>query len=446
MFCIGCIISTVYECRVFGITQKEIAYAFIKGIDKDCGVLSDDVVSKIVSGSRNPSGYLMESLSKMTQDSYEDLEEYFQKNIVSRIKENERKKVRRALTLMIQEAHEIEEDTIVEIISGIKKADLWDTDYDLSTFLAGIYLYALKNTSNICDGQAKVVAKAYLDRVKNGEKPVHKLYEDTIEDKGSERDKDGSMCTSNSCEMMEEQTEREAREFCVKHEKEMDYLMLCQMAWSTYPLRNHHREMYNDFCLCSKRVKKRILMINEAPEFTPPGRAWLEGCFTLFEKDYEEYNLGAKEHEYVFRQYISRLLKYTDEPLGDPLTFRFLPVVEDNNIGADAFRGKDLIGFIMEYINYREQDDHKYAMEPPLDLLWDNIGFGDCDEWILTFFIALFIIGSCHAVAYDYSNGKRNIAFSGPSIYMLDTAEDLFYLTLLTLYEMYGAELTLSGE
>jgi len=121
MFCIGCIIRVVYECRVRGNTQAKIVSRFLQSIDSKCEEISNEAASHIIQGVKNPSIYVKDVIADYSSDSYPNLVAFFRNNIVNLIKENDRNHVRDALILMIQEDPEIEEDTIVELISEIKK-------------------------------------------------------------------------------------------------------------------------------------------------------------------------------------------------------------------------------------------------------------------------------------------------------------------------------------
>ena len=154
MFCIGCVISAVAECKIEGTKQAKLVEAFLKSVDKECEEISDETASNIARGAKNPSGYLMEALGKLPAESYKSIVPYFQSQVVSLIKENEKNIVRDTLILMIQEAQEIADDTVVELVNGLKKADLTD-EVELADFLAGIFLFALKNTKNNIGGSAK---------------------------------------------------------------------------------------------------------------------------------------------------------------------------------------------------------------------------------------------------------------------------------------------------
>ena len=73
MFCLGCIISAVAECKIEGTKQTKIVNAFLRSIDRESLDVSNETASNIARGSKNPSGYFMEALGNLSIDSYKVL-------------------------------------------------------------------------------------------------------------------------------------------------------------------------------------------------------------------------------------------------------------------------------------------------------------------------------------------------------------------------------------
>jgi len=97
----------------------------------------------------------------------------------------------------------------------------------------------------------------------------------------------------------------------------------------------------------------------------------------------------------------------------------------------------DVAGLIDEYIYYKEDKKYKKVLEPPMDFMWRELDFGSCSERMLASFLALFIIGTCRGIPLPQDAEIQPFAFSGVGASDLETAEDLFYQTILTLYENY---------
>ena len=97
----------------------------------------------------------------------------------------------------------------------------------------------------------------------------------------------------------------------------------------------------------------------------------------------------------------------------------------------------DIAGLINEYIYYKDEEKYNKVLEPPMDFIWRELGFGSCSELMITSFLALFIIETCRGISLLQNAENKIFAFSGVDVSDLETAEDLFYQTLLTLYEYY---------
>ena len=439
MFCIGCVISAVAECKIEGTKQAKLVEAFLKSVDKECEEISDETASNIARGAKNPSGYLMEALGKLPAESYKSIVPYFQSQVVSLIKENEKNIVRDTLILMIQEAQEIADDTVVELVNGLKKADLTD-EVELADFLAGIFLFALKNTKNNIGGSAKRATREYLARVKNGEKPVKRNKNTDVEimEPESKREYSNHEYRSREIELQEERIEQEAISFCRRYKNEKEYIALCQVAFITNPTRVHNREMYNEFCELTTSTRNKILEISEVDKIEVSGEYWWFKYLDLFEKDYEKYGLGAERYRYSFSQYFPRLLEYGGDPI-DGFTKRiFSPKVITPIINTFSKSYKlDVAGLIDEYIYYKDFEEYTNILEPPMDFMWRKLDFGSCRELMLASYLALFIIGTCRGIPFPEDVEDKMFVFSGPGVSEVETAEDLFYQTLLTLYENY---------
>lgn len=439
MFCIGSIISAVDECKVRGFTQAKIVEVLLKSIDEECEEFDNETASNLARGVKNPSIYVMDALTKITPDAYGRISVYFRDNVVSLIKENEKKLVRDALVALILDTSEIEEDTVVEIINGIKKSDLSEKKDDLAPFLAGLFLYALKNTRNNVGGKAKATIKKYLDKVRNDVRTDKNMLSDKGE---AETESDGTIHEKRSreLELMEERIESDAVAFCMKYEKEKDLIPLCQVAFITNPTKKHAREMYNEFCLYTASTRKRILEMNDIDIIDVSEKDWWWKYLNMFKKDYEKYKLGDIQYQYVFGQYFQRLINYGDESIKRFLQ-RVIPpkIIPPYMIKlSDCYH--DIIFFIDEYIYYGKFEKYKDILEPPMNFLWREFSLYDskkCSEFMLASVLALFIIGTCLKTPLENGTDECFITFNAPGVSELETAEDLFYNTLLMLYENY---------
>ena len=215
MFCLGSIISIVNECKVVGITQAKIVTDFFRSFNVNCEDISNEDASNIASGKRNPPTYAMNPLKIYNSDSYAAIASYFNDNIISLIMENERTVVRDTIIMMIQEDSDIRDDTIVEVVSGIKKCDLAAQVNDLGMLLAGVFLYVLRNTQNSLGGDAKKKAKEYLNKVHNGIGLAKRSTRKIQNVSNTETETEKSVYLSREIDYMEERISQEATTFCI---------------------------------------------------------------------------------------------------------------------------------------------------------------------------------------------------------------------------------------
>ena len=196
--------------------------------------------------------------------------------------------------------------------------------------------------------------------------------------------------------------------------------------------------MYNEFCDFSASTRRRILEKNEVKEIIVSEDDWWYKYLEMFKKDYIKYKLGSKRYEYMFAQYFPRLLEYGGKPVRNYTQRIFQPTVITpyTNIIPGKYK-LDVAGLIDEYIYYRMIKKSHMELEPPMDLMWRELNFGSCSELTLTSYLALFIIGTCRGIPVQKGSDNIMFVFDGPGASEVETAEDLFYQTLRTLYENY---------
>jgi len=428
-FCLGCILSSVYFGRVNGKKQKEIAYMFYRSINKNQDEVSNEDASNIVRGVKNPSGYVIDELGKLTEDDYDGIVHFFEENIISLIKENDRNYVIKNIIYMINADDNIGQDTIVDVINKISKKDISVEDVEPASFLAGVYIYALKNTKNNQDGKIKEYTKECWDKVVNGE-----MINDLTSVDGT---KSLQSYRTREIDMFDEKIEQQATAFCIEHDEEKSLIPLCQIAKITNQTHKHKRNMYNEYCASTKSVQNRVLEMKNVDFIIDEKEdLWWSKYLGKFEDDYSKYQLGTEDIKYIFVQYFYKLFEYADKSISK-YTEPIFPVKVKTAVSKMAPDFKhDVRGLIGEYIFYSKMDEYRDVLERPMNYMWNYLNFGNCSEYDLCVYIALFIIGTCYEIPNE-DLGKGLFVYEAPSIFEIDTAEDLFYLTLLILYETY---------
>ncbi len=432
MFCVGSILSAVYYGKINGINQNDIVWTFYKSICPEHDWVSNEDASNVVRGSKNPSTYLMDAFNKLTSDDYGNIYLYFKDSVLNLIKDNELDQVVDTIIYMINDDDTIKAETVVDVISSKKKCELSVEMVVPESFLAGVFLFALKNTKNNVGGKVKKYTKECWHKVLAGERKIIGAKKTTV----VEDDVKLTDHKSREIELLEEEIEQKATAFCINHDEEKCLIPLCQVARITNPTHKHVRGMYNEFCASTRSVQNRVLKLCDISLIDVNDSGWRGGYLKRFKEDYSKYQLGSERYEYAFGQYFPRLFQYGKKSI-EKYTERIFPAKVKNTI-IHSFKEikHDVGGLIDEYMYYSKMDEYRDVLEPPMDYIWEALDFGGCDEYSLTVYLALFIIGTCYAIPRE-DLGKEFPNYDTPNLYEIETAEDLFYLTLLVLYETY---------
>ena len=383
-------------------------------------------MSKLFTGINNPTHSVTTRAAHFTENEYPEMVEDFRDIVMPMLNPNKIPDAIRMLEIAIVEDNSIKRTTIVDLITGLKKGELTGELEDPVSFLAGVFLYVIKYTKNPKKSGVVKSIMEYLEQIAPGY-----VFASDIERKRS---------TDNHNVKYEhrfyEAIEQEATAFCIKYDSLKELIPLCQIAQITHPTKNHYRGMFNDFCICTRSGRDKILELNEVEKINASGTNWWYKYLAMFEADYKKYKLGDNRYLYLFRQYFPKLIEYGSSSVrGYTKVFFPAKVIAPFMKAFPGIFRHDIAGFIDEYIYFRESQDYSKELEPPMDYLFRELKLDSCKELMLSTILALFIVGTCQGI--PISDNCREVVFSGPSISSLETAEDLFYLTLLTLYDNY---------
>ena len=170
MLFLGSLLSIVVECKNNIATQRSIVSSFMKSLDPDYPDENNEMSTHLAGGGKNPGDYIIKGVEELTSEDYPHIEEYFLENVIPLIKENEIGTVVKSVYLLIRDDTDINDETVVDIINGTQKKNLVVKSDRIASFLAGVFLYVLKNTENRQKkGFAKETAKKYVDMARNVE-------------------------------------------------------------------------------------------------------------------------------------------------------------------------------------------------------------------------------------------------------------------------------------
>lgn len=409
-------------------SQRNLVVGLLKSVYPDYDNKEDALlraeISRCCSGKRELSGYIYDKVNSLEDYQYTLAE--ICKNVVPLIDPNQKKKAVRAIIGII-ERDSIEEDTIVDVMNQTPKSKL-DENVEFARFITGVFLYVLKFTGNANTQQ--YVAEVNEDFLKETDCSNCDNKKTTVEDVYDDNQEEISI---------------EAQKFCIKYEKELDLLPLCQIANYVDPLHKDCREIYTAYKLCSKKVKQEILNLKDIPVLNFNDRNWLEECIRKYDEQVLSDGLSSRKvlgsgAKYLHKAYFD----HSDCKIQDynPMIFD-RPFKNEHYIIWMKGRLSSLDYYIIDYY-WLKAKRSVGEVDPPFDYLWDLCALGRCEESKMTFWICKFVISSSYQMVKDGepSDEKwKNVCIRENHI---QTQEDLYYYTLLQLYWLYRVERTKS--
>ena len=418
--CFGTYFSILSYCKNNTCTKKELVSSTMHSLSNDFNEEDNSLISKIIHGRKNPPKFIIEIGKDFLEDRYIDLIDYFKCEVIKLIDQNKMALMKEALLEVIESDKVIKNDCVVNIITQSTKSQIREKSEDIPTFLAGIFLYVIKYTDN----ENKYNDVNSLDKIyrkaTTSLKPVKKS-ESTKRQPVSKR--------------IAEETYREVQRFCIKHEKELDLLPLCQIASSINPMHEYVRTMYTDYCLCSKAVKNQILKHNGQLILDFSDDGWVNRCIEIYDKRILESNLCSQSFLYEGAKYLHRAFSrhFALHADYDPYVFKDIRANKNEKFNTKS----NLTGLIYNYLWIKDKTP-EVQIESPIDILWDHCR--NIHEEDVTFWVCQIIISSCSYIEKPGEWGNetdiRNISI-GDGITLINSQEDMYLCALLELYKYY---------
>ena len=210
----------------------------------------------------------------------------------------------------------------------------------------------------------------------------------------------------------QESVKAQAVSFISKYYKDRGLIPLCAIATMYNDLFYYNREMYREFCCCTKEVQNRILEYCDLDLRVSEYNIY-EKCLVAIESVLNKRFPDDKSVFYDGGKYFTRSLEYyADKPIPHQ-EFEYQNHITD--VLANAFNSND-------------------KKETPIQQLSVEYSFGSCKE-----------IEACQLVtviaefAAIYGNKNKNIdkSYGSPGGYdgeVIETMEDLFLLALFEIY------------
>ena len=430
--CLGTYLSVLKKFKAASCTQKHLVYNVLNPFDKYFGEDDDAMISNLVNGRKNVSESIRENASAYNKRKNSELIKTYKENVIVLLDPNSLEKIRLSLCKIIYSDKGIKEDCVINPISGVKKIDIYEKKDSISKFLAGLLLYILVNTDN--KNQEKSVNalndRFYKKACLNNTDKNNKIQDSTIK-KNSDIERD-------------ETVYREAQNFIIEHEKELGLLPLCQIALYVNPLHKYVRELYTDFCKCSKAAQTMILELNNQIKFDFSDKHWVGRCIELYDKKIHESKLCTTEFLYEGAKYLHRaFLNYYDYNVKlDVFVFKPLIVYKSNPILKN--HPISLEEYVYEYLELKRIKSRR-RINPPFDDLWDSVRGLSTSESTVTYWVCKMIISSCYQISeypkvynpMDYDELDIKNVNLGDATALIETQEDMYLYALLELYKYF---------
>lgn len=422
--CIGTYIKALLLCKAEKVTQKNLVTKVFKFFSDEFPD-DDSVISNIARGIKNPPQYVAEGAISIKNNQYERIIAFFEEEIIPMINANKLHILVRVLKKIVEDDSSIRKETIVNPITKTTKENIVFDDIETAVFISGLIIYILQSTNN-------TDSKKYVDAI--DEKYVSEA-EKLIVTKEAVKKKKSAPVIIDKGEKKTAKVSSAAKNFCIKFEKELVLLPLCELAYNLNPLHKHHRKLYTEFNKLSEENRKTVLSMKEIPVYSFPEGNWIYEATDLFESINLEKGLSKFRFLYDGAKYLHRAMeRYSDEEVEsiDPWVF------DSGYKQSIDFPGYEYKIGMTSYINeflYSPAPDAEY--EAPLNYMWEMFDLRNAQEKVVTYCICSYIISCCKMIIPEDSEFYANVFFLSDYDYLIKRQEDLYYYAIFMLYNLY---------
>ncbi len=169
--CFGSYISVLVRCKAHSVTQKQLIGEMLCSVNKKFDIRSDDGAAAALARGKNN---LSQEIILYLDDVASTLSARFSKSILTLLDANKRTNIVLAFKNILQEDEEIADDTEVELINHLTKADILKREsFVFCDLLAGMFLYVAKYTDNHDKREyIKEITDAYIQSLDADSKPI----------------------------------------------------------------------------------------------------------------------------------------------------------------------------------------------------------------------------------------------------------------------------------
>lgn len=411
-FCLGTFFTAIKRCVDQGFVQgrdfREVFATMTFDYDP-----APDMIVHIVGGRKNPSRDFIEVIDNYDQGEYVKLCSCMS-SVTEHIDPNKIGLLERLIKKIVVEDETISDDTIVDLINGTTKKDLPGNYSDLSSFLTGLFIYAVKYSDNKDkSAYVKEIDEHYVAKILAEISDTHKTPKEADD-------------------QLTELEELMASNFVVSHEKEKELIPLCHIAYLYHTQHCLYRPMYTEYVLSPLRIRKHILKLSGSLQIAKIESLHIDEALSKLLEDLEKYELSSERYIYLFNQYIFRTFKcYSNCDIKQYDMYSFPRLCRTDKVSSKSGSFSSLDTYINEYLWLRDKGE-KDDIPCPLDYLYNEKELDSCSEEELTFWLCRFVIDACiNLICYDQ-----------PTVHDIDdqyaeTQEDLYYCALYWLERFY---------
>ncbi|WP_034450040.1 hypothetical protein [Butyrivibrio sp. AE2032] len=414
----GTFLKSVKLCAVKrGFVQKIIFQDLFSSIDYDYAP-DESLIGHLVRGAKNPSPAFIEKINNMDSQKYFEIAGCMD-IVADKIDPNKVKLLEKLLKRILDEDDSIAQDTIVDLINGTAKQDFPGKYETLSSLLAGVFLYVIKNTDN----------KNQTDSVKEiDDNFIAEIISETIVVNTSSTEKND---TNDFCE----NEELQARRFMIRYENKKELIPLCQIAYVYNPTHNYERTMYTEYNLFSENVREYILNRCDASiSININELHWEEGLSLLCD-DLEKYELSSHQYIYLFRQYFPKFQYYSSLKISNYEIYTFKRIITSKKAAVHLGLALcSLDAYIDDYL-WLKENNQECNYPKPMDCLFVSKSFSNCPEEDVIFWLCRFVIDACNNLSSRIIGKPTHVDCFDENA---ETIEDLSLSALLALYRHYA--------
>ena len=169
--CFGSYISVLVRCKARSITQKQLIGEMLLTVNSNFDIRNDDVATAALArGKNNLSQYVVLYLDEVTNI----LSARFSSSILPLLDANKCTNIVLAFKDILREDTQIEDDTEIELLNHLTKADILKREsFVFCDLIAGMFLYVAKYTDNHDKKEyIKEITDAYIQSLDSGSAPI----------------------------------------------------------------------------------------------------------------------------------------------------------------------------------------------------------------------------------------------------------------------------------